>query len=148
MAKIIKIEERIVSIGNDDGTIIKAFKKDFTFEPEIGDEVEVFSTGTEMIISKIMPKIIRPSKSEEDININIVNGTSPYQRGKVVNKWVYLLITFFLGVFGGHKFYAGKTFVGVLYLLFCWTGVPGFFAICSCIYTLCRRADVNGNIIV
>lgn len=30
----------------------------------------------------------------------------------------------FFGSFGAHKFYLGKTFWGVLYLLFCWTGVP------------------------
>lgn len=28
------------------------------------------------------------------------------------------------GSFGAHKFYLGKTFWGVLYLLFCWTGIP------------------------
>jgi TM2 domain-containing membrane protein YozV/5-bromo-4-chloroindolyl phosphate hydrolysis protein len=30
----------------------------------------------------------------------------------------------FFGSFGAHKFYLGKTFWGVLYLLFCWTGIP------------------------
>ena len=35
-----------------------------------------------------------------------------------------LLLGIFFGSFGAHKFYLGKTFWGVLYLLFCWTGVP------------------------
>lgn len=30
----------------------------------------------------------------------------------------------FFGSFGAHKFYLGKTLWGVLYLLFCWTGIP------------------------
>jgi TM2 domain-containing membrane protein YozV len=30
-----------------------------------------------------------------------------------------------LGGFGVHKFYLGKIGMGILYLLFCWTGIPG-----------------------
>ncbi len=32
----------------------------------------------------------------------------------------------FLGAFGAHKFYFGKTKWGVLYAMFCWTGLSGF----------------------
>ncbi len=32
------------------------------------------------------------------------------------NKWVALLLCFFLGEFGAHKFYEGKILMGVLYL--------------------------------
>jgi TM2 domain-containing membrane protein YozV len=32
------------------------------------------------------------------------------------NKTVAILLTFFLGLFGGHKFYLGKIGMGVLYL--------------------------------
>ena len=42
-----------------------------------------------------------------------------------VSKPVLLLITFFLGGLGAHKFYLGKPWQGVLYLLFCWTMIPG-----------------------
>lgn len=30
----------------------------------------------------------------------------------------------FLGGIGAHKFYLGQTGQGLLYLLFCWTGIP------------------------
>ena len=33
------------------------------------------------------------------------------------NKWVALLLCFFLGAFGAHKFYEGKILFGVIYLL-------------------------------
>lgn len=38
------------------------------------------------------------------------------------------LIAFFLGGFGGHKFYLGHVGLGILYLLFCWTFIPAFVA--------------------
>jgi len=41
-----------------------------------------------------------------------------------VNKIVLLLVTFFLGGLGGHKFYLKKYLQGVLYLLFFWTYIP------------------------
>ena len=42
---------------------------------------------------------------------------------------VALLLAFFLGGFGVHKFYQGKLREGLLYLLFCWTLVPVVFAL-------------------
>ena len=34
------------------------------------------------------------------------------------------LLTLFLGGIGAHHFYMGNTVVGVIYLLFFWTGIP------------------------
>jgi TM2 domain-containing membrane protein YozV len=33
------------------------------------------------------------------------------------------------GSFGVHKFYLGKILQGFVYLLFCWTGIPGFIGL-------------------
>ena len=38
------------------------------------------------------------------------------------------LLALFLGGFGAHKFYLGKGIQGLLYLLFCWTFIPGIVA--------------------
>ena len=38
------------------------------------------------------------------------------------------LLAFFLGGFGLHKFYLGKTFQGILYVLFSWTFIPTIIA--------------------
>jgi len=46
-----------------------------------------------------------------------------------VNKVALLLLTFFLGGIGAHKFYFGKNWQGFFYLLFCWTGIPGIIAL-------------------
>ncbi len=34
-----------------------------------------------------------------------------------------------LGVLGIHKFYMGRVGMGILYLLFCWTGIPSLVAL-------------------
>lgn len=38
------------------------------------------------------------------------------------------LFAFFLGGFGGHKFYLGQIGLGILYLIFCWTFIPAIVA--------------------
>jgi TM2 domain-containing membrane protein YozV len=41
-----------------------------------------------------------------------------------------VLLALFLGGFGGHQFYMGRTGLGVVYILLCWTFLPaicGFF---------------------
>jgi TM2 domain-containing membrane protein YozV len=39
-----------------------------------------------------------------------------------------VLLAALLGDFGLHHFYLGQPFLGMLYLLFCWTGIPGVLA--------------------
>ncbi len=44
------------------------------------------------------------------------------------NRLAAALFAFFLGGFGAHKFYLGKIWVGVIYLLFSWTFIPTIIA--------------------
>jgi TM2 domain-containing membrane protein YozV len=44
------------------------------------------------------------------------------------NKITAALLAFFFGWFGVHKFYLGEGVAGVMYLLFCWTMIPGVIA--------------------
>ncbi len=46
-------------------------------------------------------------------NGNVPNGNVP--NGK--NKWIALLLAFFIGGIGAHKFYEGKTGLGITYLV-------------------------------
>ncbi|NLH40115.1 MAG: TM2 domain-containing protein [Elusimicrobia bacterium] len=40
------------------------------------------------------------------------------------SKIAAVLFAFFLGGIGAHKFYLGSTKLGILYLIFFWTGIP------------------------
>ncbi|AVM48169.1 hypothetical protein C5Q96_04650 [Mogibacterium diversum] len=55
----------------------------------------------------------------------------------VRNKFVAALLAIFLGGLGVHKFYLNKPGMGVLYLLFCWTFIPGIIGFIEGILYLC-----------
>lgn len=49
------------------------------------------------------------------------------------DKTVAALLALFAGWIGVHKFYLGKSGSGIVYLLLCWTGIPGIIAFFECI---------------
>ena len=124
MSKILQISSESVTIGLDDGSL-----QDYPinccngFKPEIGIEVEVYSDGTKTLIVKKV--------SIQNV-IKHPNSVEPNGRHKV-NKLAYVLLTFFLGI---------------LYLLFCWTGIPSLIAFIEFIIAICKSADENGEISV
>lgn len=52
---------------------------------------------------------------------------------------VYLLLAFFLGGIGAHHFYNGKTFRGLLYLVFVWTMIPSALALIDMVIALVNK---------
>jgi len=48
------------------------------------------------------------------------------------NELVGVLLALFLGGLGVHEFYLGQTGLGVLYLVFSWTGIPAIIGFIEC----------------
>jgi TM2 domain-containing membrane protein YozV len=63
-----------------------------------------------------------------------------YQEPK--NRPIAILLALLLGSFGIHRFYVGPISWGVVYLVFFWTGIPGFLAWLEALYWL-TRSDVE-----
>ncbi|MBQ6165501.1 MAG: TM2 domain-containing protein [Clostridia bacterium] len=116
----------------DNGELKEVPASSINFVPHIGDEVEIFESTNNIIVSKIEKKtepavvqqppvqnipniVINNANNNVNTNTNINGGI----QGKPKNKWVALILCIFLGFFGAHKFYEGKIGMGVLYIFTC-----------------------------
>lgn len=85
-----------------------------------------------------------------------MNGYAPNPYGEGINpawpvksKIAAGIIAILLGGLGIHKFYMGKVGMGILYLLFCWTGIPAFIGFIEGIVYLCsndHNFQVNNHV--
>lgn len=75
-----------------------------------------------------------------------VRQTSPFGSLGVVapngkSKLAAILFALFLGGFGIHKFYLGRSGAGIMYLLFCWTFIPALLGVVDTILLLVMSDD-------
>ena len=59
------------------------------------------------------------------------------------NPTTAVLLALFLGGVGAHKFYLGQTGLGIVYLLFCWTTIPGWIALIEAFSLSGKTAQYN-----
>ena len=64
---------------------------------------------------------------------------SAWQKDEVVG----VLLALFLGTFGAHHFYLRRPGLGILYILFCWTGIPTIISIVECFFMPSRVRQFN-----
>ena len=82
----------------------EAIEKDCVICPKCGKQVEELKADQPSVV-------INNSNNNTNSNVNI-NG----RMGREKNKWVAVLLCFFLGGIGAHKFYEGKIGMGILYI--------------------------------
>ena len=64
------------------------------------------------------------------------------------SKGIYIALCLFLGGIGIHKFYAGKWLAGILYALFCWTGISLVCSVIDLIIAVFKQTDEHGYMYV
>lgn len=92
--------------------------------PKCGHQVEKLKYEE----SKVNPQVV--------INNMNNNTISSSQMKKECDKWIAFLLCFFLGFFGAHKFYEGKTGLGILYIFT--FGLFGIGIFVDAIVLLCK----------
>ena len=75
----------------------------------------------------------------------VQNGYNERANWPIKNKIVAGLLALFFGDIGIHKFYLGESGKGILYLLLCWTFIPGILAFIEGI-TILTSNDENFQI--
>ena len=67
---------------------------------------------------------------------------------KEISRKTYIVLLLTCGwLTGAHRFYAGRKVSGVLYLLFCWTGIPFAMSLIDLMQILPMEADENGKVL-
>lgn len=76
--------------------------------------------------------------------------TERLDRKKVqVNRKKYIKLAAGCGwLCGAHRFYTGQKGLGLLYLLFCWSGIPFTMTLIDLMIVLPKKADENGDILI
>lgn len=59
------------------------------------------------------------------------------------NPTTAVLLALFLGGLGAHKFYLGKTGMGIVYILFAWTTIPAWIALIEAFTLSGKTAQYN-----
>ncbi len=83
--------------------------------------------------------------------LGLIEGMTDQQRGIFLMQYnsvkkdvvVGVLLSVLLGHFGIHKFYLGETGWGIVYLLFCWTGIPTILGVIEAFFMPRRVREYN-----
>ena len=87
----------------------ESIDKECVICPKCGKQVEELNSNNEK-------NIIINNSAVANAN---ATASSPVIGLKEKNKWTAFLLCFFLGFIGAHKFYEGKTMLGVVYIVTC-----------------------------
>lgn len=110
----------------------------------LGGELEFAATDVLLIEveqkglkTQVYNKLVSASEADDYVHMNQVVEYGEKEPGQK-NKWVALLLCFFFGAFGVHRFYEGKIGTGILYLLT--LGLFGFGVLIDFFKILFRKA--------
>lgn len=111
--------------------------------------VSLFTANHTITITLVIILIISiVSLKKEGDNSNQVSKEVKEVKEIVVNKTKYILLAFFLGSFGLHKFYEKKNGLGIFYLIICFTGISCLLGVAEAIIMAFNKKDDFGNVVI
>lgn len=96
-------------------------------------------------INSVVGKITKPLLASGSTREETHELKKPYKNAKLANKYVYGILGILLGGIGAHKFYIGRFSTGLVYIIFCWTGIPEVIGLIEGILALLKESDDAGN---
>ena len=87
-------------------------------------------------VQQPQPQVVVQQAAPQQVYMTGINPAWP-----VKSKVAAGILAIFLGGIGVHKFYMGKIGMGILYLLFCWTGIPACVGLIEGIIYLCSNDE-------
>lgn len=140
-AKVLKTERSTITLGLDDGSFRVVYRSEIDFNPEKGSFVDVYESNGQHIYA--------PHEEAAERNRFNQHVESAFTGEKVrVNRLLYIVVAFFFGWIGVHKFITRKYIQGLLYLVFCWTCVPAILSLIDLFRAAFKKPDENGNILI
>ena len=109
-----------------------------------GNTYRCLYCGSTFIDQTSVPPIPAPQLEPKIVYINQPAPVFPHYYQPMrehKSKATALLLTFFLGWLGIEWFYLGNTAMGILSLLFFWTGIPAMIAFIHFIVILCTSTE-------
>lgn len=82
------------------------------------------------------PQAVIQQGTPQQVYVSGINPSWP-----IKNKVVAGVLGILVGGLGIHKFYLGKIGMGILYLCFCWTGIPAIVGFIEGIIYLCSNDE-------
>jgi len=167
MNKIVKVNKVNMKIELKGGKLVDVRVDSLNFVPKVGMEVNVEGSGAKMVVTKVgakkvatkkapakkatpkkksvkkveTKKVLKEEKTIESSEVILMSLEKRY-----VSKATYLVICFFFGLIGAHKFYSGKVLLGVLYSLT--AGLFGIGVLVDFISVIFKDSDENGHIVI
>ena len=131
MAEILEINNDNVKVGTDDENITTVPIGSVRFaNPQIGQEVKIYKDENGLILKNV------------NSNQSVVANNDDRRK---INKIVYILITFFLGALGVHRFMRGQVGLGILMLLIGWWATFGIWPLVDFIISLVKLSAYKGD---
>jgi TM2 domain-containing membrane protein YozV len=131
MSEILEINGSVAKVGKDDGSMVELPIATLHFpDPKVGDKVRVYKDGNNYIVKK-----------EESTASSLVVNDGDRRR---INKILYILLTFFVGFLGVHRFMRGQIGIGIIMLLFGWLTF-GIWWLVDFIISLVKLSEYPGD---